>query len=144
MNHERRLCYLGEDGDFFESVAAGISGRGWALEWSDCLEVDGSEPFDSWDWRRVLLVDLASGGPDDVERLVRFRKRYPGVPWIAVAQGAQFPLTTCSLARMHGAEAIFYKPCYDWEGLCEVVQAALARIAHWEQAMDEAAALNAA
>ena len=30
------------------------------------------------------------------------------------------------------------------EGLCEVVQAALARIAHWEQAMDEAAALNAA
>jgi hypothetical protein len=92
----------------------------------------------------VLLVDLAGGGPDDVERLVRFRKRHPGVPWIAIAQGAQFPLTTCSLARMHGAEAIFYKPCYDWESLCEVVQAALARIANWEQAMDEAATLNAA
>jgi hypothetical protein len=144
MNNERRLCYFGEDGDFFEALAAGVSGRAWALEWSDCLDVDGPDPFDSSDWRRVLLVDLRDGGPEDVERLVRFRKRHAGVPWIAVAHGAQLPLTICSLARMHGAEAIFFKPCYDWDSLSEVVQAALTRIANWERAMDAAAALNAA
>lgn len=144
MNTQRRLCYLGDDGDFFETMAIGLANPAWSLEWCDGEDPPGAEPFDTWDWRRVLLVDLGCGAPDDVERLERLCQQYAGVPWIAIADGAHLPLTTCALARLHGAEAMFYKPCDDWENLAEVVQAALARIANWEQAMDAAAALNAA
>jgi hypothetical protein len=128
-----QLCYLGNDGVFFSNLASGC--RDWSLEWADHGSDNSKGPRD---WRRVLLIDLDQGAPQQVERMLEARSCYAGAPWIAIADSAALPLTVCGLARMHGADAIFYKPCDDWESLAEVIQDAVDRLARWEQTHDAA------
>ena len=128
-----QLCYLGNDGVFFSALAS--SSRDWSLEWAEQGRDNGTGPRD---WRRVLLIDLGQAAAQEVERMLEARGCYAGAPWIAIADSAALPLTVCGLARMHGADAIFYKPCDDWESLHEVVQDALGRLARWEQTHDAA------
>jgi hypothetical protein len=130
---QAQLCYLGNDGAFFSALASCC--RDWSLEWAEHCS-DNSMGLR--DWRRVLLIDLGQGSQQDVERMLKARGCYAGAPWIAIADSAALPLTVCGLARMHGADAIFYKPCDDRESLCEVIQDALDRLARWEQTHDAA------
>lgn len=128
----REILYLGEDFAFATTLTQELAGEGFNLV---CCQLGGDGPPEiAGPADRLLILDTNLETPAGLQRLRALKSgEMAHLPVIVASE--QRSLTALGLARLNGAEAMFFKPVGDFQPLREAILAAHRKLQHWRRAI---------
>jgi len=126
MEHQL-VIYVGEDERVFRELECQLEPRGYELEWFDNATPIAEERL--CNWQRLLIIDADLTTAAGLELLQSVKARDMGTPVIVVTDNKT--LTNVGVARLNGADALFFKPFSDFESVLEVIETAFFRLDYW-------------
>lgn len=129
------ILYAGDDECLLWALERQLESRGYDLQWSK----DATSIAEDWicDGRRLLILDGDLTTAAGLEFLQSVKARDMGTPVIVITDNKT--LTNVGVARLNGAEALFFKPLTDFEPLKEVIERAFSRLRRWNHVLHERA-----
>ncbi len=137
MEHQL-IVYVGEDERVVRELECQLEPRGYKLEWFDNATPIAEDRL--CDWYRLLILDTDLTTAAGLELLQSVKAHDMGTPVIVVTDNKT--LTNIGVARLNGADALFFKPFTDFEPVLEVIESAFFRLDHWCHVSQERATLT--
>ena len=129
------IVYAGDDECLFWALEKQLESHGYDLEWSK----DATPIVEDWicDGCRLLILDADLTTAAGLEFLQSVKARDMGTPVIVITDNKT--LTNVGVARLNGAETLFFKPLIGFEPLKEVIERAFSRLHRWNHVLHERA-----
>jgi DNA-binding NtrC family response regulator len=127
----QRIVYAGDDECLCWALEGQLEPRGYAIERFADATALAEDP--AADWHRILILDADLTTRAGLGFFESVRARDPGIPVILITE--KKTLAHVGLARLEGAEAIFFKPLTDFGPLLETIERAFARLDRWDQVL---------